>query len=54
MDEGKEAEGNNVAQLNLQCLVSYEKPEVKMEILCVCLFLVVSTQSLFCIIIIST
>ena len=27
--KGKEAEENNVAQLNLQCSISYGKPEVK-------------------------
>lgn len=50
--KGKEAEENNVAQLNLQCSISYGKPEVKMEIVYVSLFLAVSTQSLVCIIII--
>ena len=47
--KGKEAEENNISQLNLQCLISYEKPEMKMEIVYVCLFLAVSTH--FCIII---
>ena len=47
--KGKEAEENNISQLNLQCLISYEKSEMKMEIVYVCLFLAVSTH--FCIII---
>lgn len=42
--KGKEAE-ENISQLNLQCLISYEKSEVKMEIVYVCLFLAVSTHS---------